>query len=893
MFNPIQAFRSYFGGGNGQDPNAPPPGMGADPSTQGAQPEQQAPAPMSTQLKFSNAEMRALRIRIQQDYSNALTDHNVRMGRCAEQERIWREAVGLDGGEQGKSNFRVPLVTALCFAKHAREVESLFGVKASVAATPQGPTDAKISKRVGLAVSWMLFENMKSLRPIALWILRRLKHGRAFLFCPWVKKSYNKTVNGKTERVVYWEGPDPYPQANDDIILPASVEGKTNFDSVQTAEFVIRRYWDTPTNMLRMESEPGGPQNPEGDWYQGISENWEKIVRAARSAADRDSEKDPSRIQSDQQEGVDRNASSSMQREQLEGHEWHGKWRRWVETEEGGDGYELDSVSGGADSGMGAGSGDGEASTERDSAPGSGPDDNGSGRPRGDGTGGVPMDGVRLASQVGRDEMGGGEGAEYAQMGGEAEELGEAGSNVGITFPDGSFIDTDGQRKSMVESDLIVRYFPRCHLILGAQDAAEVYPDTPNKRPILECSLLNDGQYWCMGLIELSQEIEKEMTVLVNRAIQAAEMSMGPPIFAEPNVGENIGNRKYEAFDVVWVANAAGVKQLDIRPNLEPFNMLWQMFSTVHEMLTGITAGVMGRSQEQPNAPRTLGGQRLQAGSADIRLALDMRMLSESLKEFLAWVWDLWRMFGSEEQFFRVAEGDSQGAFETGEVEGGFAKLGAKEREGNYDFTLDFADDLQVREGKKQEMIALAQNTMPFPIIQQNPVIQYRMLCDIFDAFGLKFADYSPEPPPPFNPQLPETEWNAVLQGEEITVHPSDDDAKHIEAHESRLLAMYSGNPEDRDLDAMGKMVTHVEEHKVALQQKMQMQELMTGIQGMMQAAQGGIAGAVGGAPGQNGQADPMQALLAGLQGAAGAQQGAPQGGMQQGEMPSAPGMMG
>ncbi len=924
--NPIQAFRSYFGGGNApppdpnmQDPMAQGPPQGPQPpmGQPGQMPgmgmgqqqppqEQPAPPPMSTQLRFSDAEARALRKRIEEDYAHAIDDHQVRMIKCADQERQWREIVGMDGGEQGKSNFRVPLVTALCFAKHAREVEALFGTKASIAATPQGPTDSKISKRVGLAMSWQLYENMKALRAISLWILRRLKHGRSFLFCPWVKKSYNKTVNGKTERVVYWEGPDPYPQAMDDIILPASVEGKTNFDSVQSAEFVIRRYWDSPTNMLRMESEPGGPQNPEGDWYQGISANWDKIVRFARSAGERDSQKDPSRLESDRAEGVDRNASSSMQREQLEIHEWHGKWRRWIEDEPeeeyGDDMGDGDLDSSGADPGMGGGMDDGSsnfpgpgtaAQMEEGGGsirPNSAPDSEGTvSRPMG---GGLER-GSGDADYRGTGTPGEGEGDEYAQMGGEAEELSEAGSTTGQTFGDGTFIDTDGQRKSMVESDLIIRFVPRLSELVGGQDASEVYPDTPNKRPILECSLLNDGQYWGMGLIELSQEIEKEMTILVNRAIQAAEMSMGPPIFAEPNVGENIGNRKYEAFDVVWVANAAGVKQLDIRPNLEPFNMLWQMFSTVHEMLTGITAGVMGRSQDQPNAPRTLGGQRLQAGSADIRLALDMRMLSESLKEFLTWVWDLWRMFGSEEQFFRVAEGDAQGLFEHGEVEGGFAKLGAKEREGNYDFTLDFADDLQVREGKKQEMIALAGAVAAFPLVQTNMVVQYRMLVDMFDAFGLDFTKYSPEPPPPFLPLLPEEEWNKALQGEEISVHPNDDDQAHIDAHESRLLAMYSGNPEDRDHDAMGKMITHIQQHQEQMLMKQQMQELVSGITGMMQAAQGVTPGQPGQVPGMpmqpgaGGQVDPMQALLAGLQGAAGQGQQAP------GGMPGQPGMMG
>lgn len=840
LANPIAAFRDYFAGRreNGQDPAA------AEPQGPPEQP------PLSTQLKLSPEEVGALRVRIEADYRGAIQDHQVRMLKCAKQERMWREIEGLMGGEEGKSNFRVPLTTALLMAKHAREVDALFGNKASVNAMPTGPTDAKFSKRVGLAMTWQLYQNMKALKAIALWSLRRLKHGRSFAYVPWEKKFYNKVKldeNGQKtqERVVYHSGPCIYPLENDHIILPASVDGKVNFDSVQNAAFVHRRYWDTPANMLLMESEPDGEQNPAGDYYQGISAAWDRIVRYARTSKDRDSERDPSAIEKDLAEGVNRDTAATSQTEQVEILEAHMKWRRWAD-EKNDERRNVNAESGGEDVDAPA-----QATTGR------------------------TEDEIALAGD-GQADTGGTEGSEYLEAGGEALMLADAGSEIGRSYNDGTFIDTDGRRKQMIESNLIVRFVRGLGLIVGVQDADEVYPDTPVKRPFFELALLNDGQYWSMGLIELAEQIEYEMTVLANQCIQASDMSIGPPLVAEPTVGQNLADNKYEKNSIIWVANAAGVKQLQINPNLEPFTQLWLMFQSLYEQLTGITNLVMGRGMDQPNAPRTLGGQRLVMGAGDVRLALDMRMLSEDLKRVLDWIWDLWQMNGSEQEFYRVSEGDSQGLFEHGETTNGWAAISDKEREGHYDFGLEFADDAQIKEGKKQEMLALIGAVAGFPLVQTNMVIQYRLLTDLFDRFGLDFTKYSSEPPPPFLPVLPSEEWTLALAGEDLTVHPQDDDQAHISDHENRVLAMYQGPEEDRDMDAMLKLRDHISEHQQAMIQKQQMAELTQALGGMLQAAQPGQGQAQGGGM-------DLSSLLAGLAG--GGQPGA--------GAPSQPGAMG
>jgi len=761
------AIRGMFGGNGGQPPE---------------EIAEQEPPPISTQLSINKDELERIRLQIHSDYDLALDDHNIRLRRCARQEELWRKKPGMPGGETGESNFRVPICTALIFAKHAREIDAMFGPKASVSATPRGPSDTKAAKKVSIAMSWQVLDNMKCIKPVALWALRRLKHGRSFAFVPWESKFYTKYENGERKRVKYQSSPMIYPLGNDEIMLPADVEG---CDTVQDARWVMRRYKTTPTEMLQRESVPGEPQNEEGDWYQGISENFEKIVRLGRDGINRYqmSNEDQSKVVADRDEGVMRDMSSSV-REYVIVEEHYIRWRMEVGAPP-------------------------EEETDEDTE-----------------------------LEISADTP-----ADAAQ-------------------PAGTFKDEQGVVREMLETDLVVRYVRDLHLIVGIQRLAELYPDTPNKRPILEMSLLNDGQYWCQGLIELTEEIEQEMSILANKLIEAVGMSIAPPIFVEPTVGENFMNRKYGPYDLIPTANAAGVQQMKITPQIESFAQLWLLFQQIYEQVTGISQGVFGRAMDQPNAPRTLGGQRLVAAAGDVRLALDMRMLAEDLTRVLEWIWDLWRMMGSEQEFYRVAEGDApRGTFNTGEVNEGFAALSAKEREASYDFSFQFADDMQLREGKKQEILLVMQVLSTLPIIATNPAAQYRLAVEFCEVFNIDFTEIMDEPPPLFSPRLPSLEWTLLLQGEDINIHPADDDQTHIDDHENRVTAMSLAPAEDQDWDAILAMREHVIQHQQQMLAKQQAQEVMAGLQAMLGVAQGGVPGLGGGGglPPGNPNAQGMQ----------------------------------
>ncbi len=259
-------------------------------------------------------------------------------------------------------------------------------------------------------------------------------------------------------------------------------------------------------------------------------------------------------------------------------------------------------------------------------------------------------------------------------------------------------------------------------------------------------------------------------------------------------------------------------------------------------------------------------------GAADIRLAYDLRFLSEDLKPFLRWIWDLWTMFGSEEEFYRVAEGDSRGAFEHGDVRGGFAKLTEKERQGNYDWSLNFSDDAAVKEAKKQEALAWSQIMLQIPFVMQDQQAQYKIAGELCKVFGKDIAKFASMPPPAPIPLMPDEEWTRMLEGETVHVNPADDDAKHLDEHKQQLLGMSQQPQEDWDQDAMWKMNLHMGEHTQQQQQKIIAQQQQ---QAQMLSALAGLAG-VGEAAGHP---NPLQAIAGQLQGAGG-QPGQPGGGM-------------
>lgn len=833
--SPIDTMKSFWQAHFG------PNGESASPD---GQPEVGQP-PLTTQLHFSDEEKRALISHIESCEEGSRADHQRLKERWADQQRKWRDPVGLAGGEQGKSNYRVDLIKAVILAKYARETDALFGTNPSIEGVPTGPTDHKFSERVSLAMKWQVYENMRALKPLALWALRRLMHGRSFAWVTWRKQFYNKTElapdgSRVTKRVLFREGPHVDPLDADDLIMPAAVDGKYPFDSAQTASWLIRRYNDTPTNMLLCNSEPGEETNDNGDYYQGIRALWSKLINYSRYGVNRDTERDMTGRERDYAEGVDRDYNSNVKTEQIEIWEFHGEWRKWAEENDERRMMNDEFVGGEEDAQM--------SSVQQ----GMGTTDDGSSRASGPGIVGGTDSGRSqdISAQLS-------EGQEYLAAGAEAADLADAGSSQGRSFDDGTFVDTDGRRKEMVASNVIIRYCPRLKEIVGIQDADEIYPDTPVKRPVFELSFMNDGQYYCQSLMELVESEEEELTVLANKAIEAIAMQIAPPGFYNPAGGEAMVTQKYESNTLYPTTDPGAINFLDVKANLSSFPVLWNMFTTLQEMKSGVTQQVMGRGMEQPNAPRTLGGQRLVNASSDVRIAHDMRMLGEDLKPFVDYIWDLWRMNGTESDFYRVAEGESQGQFQEGEIANGFAKLGAKEREGNYDFTLKFADDAQVKEGKKQEMLALLQILTSLPRVQQDMQYQDRLIQTVCEMFGVDASQFGQEPPAPMWPMMPDEIWTRLLEGEELHPRQGEDNKAIIEYLWGKVRSMHEGPPDSQDQDAMMKAMTLIQEHEEAFVAAQQAQIVAQAVGGMLQAAgvippEAAGMGGVGMMPGQS-----------------------------------------
>jgi hypothetical protein len=96
-----------------------------------------------------------------------------------------------------------------------------------------------------------------------------------------------------------------------------------------------------------------------------------------------------------------------------------------------------------------------------------------------------------------------------------------------------------------------------------------------------------------------------------------------------------------------------------------------------------------------------------------------------------------------------------------------------------------------------------------------------------------------------------------MLEGVDVHVHPLDDDATHIPAHEQQILDMVKRPPEERDMDALQYAMNHNIDHKKQMEQKQQAQVVMQGLQSIMTNLQANAATLQQGAPTNGSQGQP------------------------------------
>ena len=425
-------------------------------------------------------------------------------------------------------------------------------------------------------------------------------------------------------------------------------------------------------------------------------------------------------------------------------------------------------------------------------------------------------------------------------------------------------VDDNIKQRNIRETELLVRYIPTCELIISTQDLAVLYPDTPNRRPIVEAALIEDGSYWSPGIPELLEDIELEMSATHNLVTEAGEMSVGPLVFYRPGAGFNPATFRYQPRTAIPVDDPQKDFQIvSLKADLSYPMTRQQELLAYNERITGLTDQNSGRAIDRPNAPRTATGQIALLEEGSIRVSLDSQVFREALRVILKHIWNLDAMYAAPRIFFRVTKEKAGGLFD---VKDGFAEMTADERTHQFDFDLKFASSMHSREVRKQQIATLMQAAIQMPVIAQDPVAQWKLLDRLFREYNIgSLAEFAPMPGPVNLPLDPEQEWIYALQGEPLHVHDMDDDQAHIDAHRQKLAEESVKPPGERDLPAEQAMISHILEHAEAMQRKAIQQAQI------QQAAEG--FGALAGIGAQTGGLD-LGAIL---------QQGAESGGQGQG----------
>jgi len=407
----------------------------------------------------------------------------------------------------------------------------------------------------------------------------------------------------------------------------------------------------------------------------------------------------------------------------------------------------------------------------------------------------------------------------------------------------------DFNKRQMRQKDFVIHYLWDLHLIVGVQDLEDLYPTKKNRRPFVESSMIKDGSYWSPGMAEMLIDLEDELRVNQNQATEAGQLAMNPPVFYRPASGFNPDTFKIQPGLAVPSDNPGqDVKQLEIRADMAMAQWKEQATLAYGEKLTGMSDLQMGRQSDRPNAPRTAQQTVSLLEEGNVRISLDSKVLREDMTTVLAHFWDLEYMFSSGETFFRVTEDDADGAFP---VKDGGSMLTLQDRDGRYDFRLQFANSLYSREADKEKTLARYQLDLQNPLIVQDPQALWEVTNQAHEALGDEdFASIVPRPPAPDMTVDPKVEFVRLLHGEDIHVNPIDNDLVHMIRH-MKDIKKSEADPSHADPEALKELIAHYKDHILQLQQKRIQQAIVeqaiTAAQQIAQQGQGD-AKAVGGA---------------------------------------------
>lgn len=366
------------------------------------------------------------------------------------------------------------------------------------------------------------------------------------------------------------------------------------------------------------------------------------------------------------------------------------------------------------------------------------------------------------------------------------------------------------QDKPVPPRHLVVRILPDVQLngrdgIIGVQDLEDIRPGMQSKRPFVEASMVYDGSYWPSGTGEQVSHLEDEESSNHNLMTEGGERASSPSVFYKPGEGWDPQVVKLEPGKAFPTTDPSSIREVKTSFDPNGFIIKSQAIEAIGEKTTGLSSFGMGRSSDRPNEPRTATGQIAMVEQGNIRLSgLDVRFLREDMRQILSDIWELDCRYAPAELFFRVSEEDAKGL----NREKGMVKMTKGERAGKYDFDIRFASSVWSREAKKQAAVETFTLDLQNPIVNTNPKALWAATNKFHKAMGDdNFADTCPEPSDMERPKKPKEEWTLILQGEDVTTNPEDNDELHVLDHIQRLQ-------ETTDQPAQQAMAKHIDDHQ-------------------------------------------------------------------------------
>ncbi len=412
-------------------------------------------------------------------------------------------------------------------------------------------------------------------------------------------------------------------------------------------------------------------------------------------------------------------------------------------------------------------------------------------------------------------------------------------------------------------SEIVVHWVPGLNRVIGIQDMVQMYPDMPNRRPFDEDVYVDDGTPHGFGLFDMSAGRQGEMSAIFQQMIEGIERSIRPTVFYDPAaVSAKLIKNGIGA--LVPTSNPQGVKQMEIKPNLEGGIVAMQAMQQHDDEATGLNAQGSGRAIQDPRAPKTASGQRMLMDAAERRGSITSWLSRDCYATLFRHLYQMYLMFGSEQEFFRVTEQESGGIFRVNRTVGG-AFITKDEMQGRpigqqqgqddtttdevvqgYDFDIEFAPLQHEQEARKAERMTLFQLDLTNPIVATNPAALRQLTVELHDEFDIPIADLLPEVDE--GPKSPQREWAMIQSGREVHTHPRDPHDLHIRQHFRDLEIARAAPDHLRDEPAEERLAAHIADHQRERRAAMVAAELAKRIVSnmapeIMQLAAGGMNG--------------------------------------------------